>query len=139
MKRGIGRRLGLGVSDASLNLNPYLPGTGWDVVFDPAAIASSLTEMEVYHIALDGPVGSSLVVLIDGSEWDYVNQGWSNGWDPSQPILLAQTATVALCWNVAATAPPYNRITNIQARATLWLRHEPEQLRPGERHPVWIP
>lgn len=136
MKRLIGHRFGLGVTDptGSASLNPYLPGTGWNVTFDPAALGSSLTEIEVYHIAIDGPVGSSAVVLLDGFEWDYVSQAWSNGWDPGQPILLQQTSTLALCWNVAATAGPYNRTTNIQPRATLWLRHElaaPAPILPG--------
>jgi hypothetical protein len=141
VRRRIGQRLGLGISDGTLlsPLNPYLPGSGWDVVYDPQAIGSALTEIEVYHVALDGPVGSSAIVLLDGNEWDYVAQAWSNGWDPSQPMLLGQTSTLVICWNVAATSPPYDRINNIQARATLWLRHEPPPQRPGDRHPVWIP
>lgn len=122
-RRLIGHRTALGVAD-STGVNPYLPGTGWDVIFGPDVIASSLTELEVYHIAIDGPVGSSVAVLVDNAPWDFVSQGWSNGWDPSQPMLLGQGSTVALCWNVAATAPPYNKTTNIQAVATLWLRHE---------------
>jgi hypothetical protein len=104
------------------------------VTFGPDVIASNLTELEVYHIAIDGPIGSSLAVLIDGAQWDYVNQGWSNGWDPSQPILLQQSSAIALCWNVPATSPPYNRTSNIQPVATIWLRLEPErpqQILPG--------
>ena len=122
-KRLIGHRTQFGVQD-STGVNPYLPGTGWDVLFTPDIIGSALTEIEVYHIGLDGPVGSSAAVLIDGYPWDFINQGWSNGWDPSQPMLLAQTNTVAFCWNVAFTAGPYNRTTNIQPVVTLWLRHE---------------
>jgi hypothetical protein len=122
-KRSLGHRSAVGQADTQ-NINPYLPGTGWVVTFDSGAIGSSLTELEVYHIAIDGPIGSSLAVLIDGAQWDYVAQGWANGWDPSQPMLLWQSATLALAWNVAATAPPYNRTTNIQPIATLWLRHE---------------
>ena len=55
-KRLIGHRLQLGIQDTGIN--PYLPGTGWDVLFTPDVIGSSLTEIEVYHIALDGPIGS---------------------------------------------------------------------------------
>jgi hypothetical protein len=122
-KRLIGHRTALGAADTR-NINPYLPGTGWVVTFDSAVMASNLTELEVYHIAVDGPIGSSLAVLIDGFQWDYVAQGWANGWDPSQPILLQQASALILAWNVAATAPPYDRISNIQPVATLWLRHE---------------
>ena len=117
----MGWRTQLGVTD-STGINPYLPNTGWDVIFSPDKIGSSLTWIECYHIALDGPVGSSVAVLADNQAWDFVNQGWSNGWDPSQPLLITQGMQVAFCWNVAATAGPYNRTTNIQATATLWLR-----------------
>lgn len=122
-KRLIGHRTQFGVIDTT-GVNPYLPGTGWDVLFTPDVLGSALTEIEVFHISLDGPVGSSAAVLIDNQIWDFVNQGWSNGWDPSQPLLLGQTMTVAFCWNVARTAGPYNRTTNIQPVVTLWLRHE---------------
>jgi hypothetical protein len=123
----------LGVQD-STGVNPYLPGTGWDVLFTPDVISSNLPVIECYHIALDGPVGSSAAVLLDNFPWDYVNQGWSNGWDPSQPMLIGQGMTVAICWNVAFTAGPYNRTTNIRAQATLWLRQPappPQQILPG--------
>lgn len=132
-KRSIGHRTAFGVQDSS-GINPYLPNSGWDVLFTPDVIGSALTEIEVYHISVDGPVGSSAAVLIDNQLWDFVNQAWSNGWDPSQPMLLAQTMTVAFCWNVAATVGPFNRTTNIQPVVTLWLRHEveaPQRILPG--------
>jgi len=116
----LGFRTKLGVTD-STGINPYLPGSGWDVIFTPDSLPQ-LTWFEVYHIALDGPIGSSAAVLLDNQPWDYINQGWANGWDPSQPMLVTNGLTVAFCWNVAATAGPFNRTTNIQAQATLWLR-----------------
>lgn len=131
-KRSLGHRFTAGQAD-SQNVNPYLPGTGWVVTFDAGGIGSALTELEVYHVALDGPVGSSAAVLIDGAIWDYVSQGWANGWDPSQPMLLWQGATLTFAWNVAATAPPYDHVSNVQPAVTLWLRHElvGQQILPG--------
>lgn len=131
-KRSISHPTAFGVKDTA-SINPYLPNSGWVVQFTPDVIRSNLTEIEVYHIALDGPVGSSAAVLLESAPWDYVNQGWSNGWDPSQPLLLWQGATLAICWNVAFTSPPYNRTTNIQPQATLWLRYEQpqQQILPG--------
>jgi hypothetical protein len=109
-------------------INPYLPGTGWNVTIDTAVIGSNLAELLVYHIALDGPVGSSAQVFLDGFQWDYVSQAWLNGWDPSQPMLITQGMAVTFCWNVAATAGPYNRTTNIRPTATIWLALEvPDQ------------
>ena len=132
-KRLLGHPTKFGVQDPT-GINPSLPGTGWVVLFTPDVIGSALTEIEVFHIALDGPVGSSVAVLIDSFPWDFVNQGWSNGWDPSQPLLLGQGVTLAFAWNVARTAPPYNRTTNIQPVVTIWLRHEeaaPSRILPG--------
>lgn len=126
-KRDIGPRgAQLGVSDAAPGIggiNPYLPGTGWDVIFQPADLSIPPDgEVEIYHIAIDGPIGSSAIVMRDGKIWDYVAQGWANGWDPSQPMLIRGGHYVQICWNVAFTSPPYNRTSNIRPQATLWLR-----------------
>lgn len=123
--RGLGHPTKQGISDASglaENVNPYLPGTGWDVIFRPDDFGVPLAEFEAYHIALDGPIGSSVAILIDRIPWDFVNQGWANGWDPAQPMLLKSGVTLAFCWNVAFAAGPYNRTTNIRPVVTLWLR-----------------
>lgn len=119
---GLGRRRATGVTDADQQINPFLLGTGWDVIFAPQDMATNVTEFEVYQIAIDGPVGSSVVVLIDGAEWNYVAQGWSNSYDPAQPLLLNASNTLQFCWNVAYAAGPYNKTTNILPVATIWLR-----------------
>ena len=115
----------LGISDATQQVNPFLLGTGWDVIIDQNVLPTNLTNAYVYHIALDGPVGSSLVVMRSGKVWDYVSAGWKNGWDPSQPFPLGTTqlGTLQLCWNVAFTSPPYSS-TNVQPQATVWVRQQ---------------
>lgn len=121
----------LGISDANPlaeNVNPLLPGTGWDVIFTPADFNIPLSEFECYHIALNGPVGSSLAVLINKQPWDYVNQGWLNSWDPSQPMLIKAGQSVQFCWNAAFTGPPYNQTANIQPSVTMWLRRPPQDI-----------
>jgi hypothetical protein len=121
----IGWRTALGVSDAGQSINPFLPGTGWDVLFPPDVLNTKETEFEVYQVGLNGPVGSSVLVMVDGHEWNYVNQGWNNSYDPSQPLLLISGQTVQFCWTVAQTSGPYNMSTNIQPKVTLWLRRSP--------------
>lgn len=123
--KDLGPRTELGQSDAVLQINPYLLGTGWDVIFDASAIFSNLTGLEVYQISLDGPIGSSVLVTRNNQPWNYVAQGWANYYDPQQPLPLGQTDTVAFLWNVAFTAGPYNKTTNIQPTATLWIRQVP--------------
>ena len=115
----LGSRTLTGVSDLNKNLNPYLPGSGWDVLFTPDVIASNLTDFEVYHIALDGPVGSSATWQRDGKTIGWM-AGWLNEWDAV--MSLDQTSELQFFWNVAFAAGPYNKTSNIQPSVTIWLR-----------------
>jgi len=114
----------MGVSDATLQINPFLLGTGWDVVFGAVELGTNLTRVEIYQIALDGPIGSSVWMLRNGKKWNFVQQGWLNYNDPQQTLPLGQTETVQFCWNFPFTAGPYNRTSNVQPEVTLWLRQE---------------
>ena len=114
----------LGVSDAVPQLNPFLLGTGWDVIITAPDIASNLTNLQIYQIALDGPVGSSVWMFRNRKKWNFISQGWLNYDDPQQPLPLGQTDELQFCWNFAATAGPYNRTNNIQPEVTLWIRQE---------------
>jgi hypothetical protein len=123
----LGSRIQTGVSDAQADaqVNPFRPKTGWDVIFHPNDLATNITVFEVYQISLDGPVGSSGAVLIDGHIWNYVGQFWRNSYDPQQPLILKQTQTLQFCWDAAFTSPPYNQSSNIQPVVTIWLRYDP--------------
>jgi len=112
----------MGVSDALYQVNPFLLGTGWDVIFNPQDWFSNLTGLELYQAALDGPVGSVVWMLRNGKKWNFVAQGWQNYWDPVQALPISQTDTIQFCWSTAFTAGPYNRTTNVQPEVTLWLR-----------------
>ena len=114
----------MGESDSVYEINPFLLGTGWDVVFGAQDWNTNLVNTQVYQIALDGPVGSSVWVLRNGKKWNFVAQGWQNYYDPQQPLPLGQTDTLQFCWNFAFTAGPYNRTNNIQPEVTCWLRRE---------------
>jgi hypothetical protein len=112
----------LGASDQLYQLNPFLLGTGWDVIFTPQAWNTSLTNFEIYQISLDGPIGSSVWMLINRQAWNFVQQGWLNYNDPVQPIQVRQSDEIEFCWNFAATVGPYNRTSNVQPTVTCWLR-----------------
>lgn len=123
--RGLGHPSKDGVSDALTKINPFLPGSGWNVIFAPTDLGiPSDGEVEVYHIYLDGPVGSSVAVFIDNQRWDFVSQGWQNGWDPQQPLLLRGGVSLIFCWSVAFANGPYatTGTANVRPTATLWLR-----------------
>lgn len=134
------KRLGvvrmIGQSDAAYELNPYLLGTGWDVVVNAGNARRSelcisgqwptLTTFECYQIALDGPVGSSVLMMINRQPYNFVLQGWNNYDDPTQPVLINTEDEIQFCWNTAFAAGPYTPSggANVQPVVTLWLRAE---------------
>ena len=116
---------GIADSAAPERINPYLAGTGWDVIFTPDLLPSRLTELMIYHIALDGPVGSAATWFRNGKPIGFM-AGWTNEWAAEFP--LGQTDTLQFCWNVAATAAPYNKTTNVRPVVTIWLRESDKGL-----------
>lgn len=127
MSSELGSRVLTGVQDGTAQaggppgFNPYLPGTGWVVALDTTDLNVPLTSFEVYHIALDGPIGSLGTCLINGKVWSFFD-GWANEWDPAQPMIIQSGQVLQFAWNVAFAAGPYNKTTNIQPTVTVWLR-----------------
>ena len=96
-------------------LNPYGAGN-WTVTFDPNALNMRVAQAEVYHITVDGPVGSKFKVFRNKSGWwDTVLQGWSNSWDPQQPLYVRKDDNLFFYWSSAAAPAPTVR---------LWLRYD---------------
>lgn len=121
----------LGVSDAFWQVNPFLLGTGWDVIVSKSAAVlngawPSQQSFEVYQMSLDGPVGSSFVLMRNRVVWNRVLQGWQNYDDMQQPLPLRDGDELEFCWNQAFAAGPYTPSggTNVQPTVTLWLRAE---------------
>ena len=120
--RGLGHVTMTGVSDKTFQVNPFLLGTGWDVLFHPDDLPVRETEFEIWKIALDGPIGSQLRFSIDGRPLDYINQGWQNS--SSQVVPVRAGSTLEFCWNVAFANPPYNNTSNVLPIVTVWLRRQ---------------
>lgn len=114
----------LGISDFTQQVNPFLLGTGWDVIIDANQWFTNATGIEIYHMAIDGPIGSSLAIFRNGRTWDYQGQGWKNGWDPEQPLQIPHADLLYVCWSAAFTNPPYDPMSNIQPTVTIWLRKQ---------------
>lgn len=137
-----------GQSDSQYNLNQFLPGTGWDVVINASNARRSpplvtgtwplLTMFECYQISLEGPVGSSVRMLINRQPWNFIIQGWNNYDDPQQPIPLSTDDEIQFCWNRAFAAGPYTPPggTNVQPTVTMWLRAELVPAGPGLLSPL---
>jgi hypothetical protein len=128
------RLLGQSDSTAGYSFNPFLPATGWDVLVNASTAKQSAicisgqwplgNDFECYQIHLDGPVGASVLVMINRQPWNFVLQGWQNYDDPQQPMELQSGDEVQFAWTVAATAGPYTPSggNNVQPVVTMWLR-----------------
>jgi hypothetical protein len=79
---------------------------------------SNIPQIECYHMKIDGPIGFGLRIFIGATnQWDYVAQGWQNGWDPSEPMILNPSDTVYLFSQAASTLTPVQT-------ATMWFRYD---------------
>jgi hypothetical protein len=128
------RVLGQPDSAAGYSFNPFLPNTGWDVLINASTVAQPgvcvtgqwprQEQFEVYQVSLDGPVGSSVMVMFNRQPWNFVIQGWQNYDDVNQPWPVRKGDDIQFAWTFAATAGPYTVSggANVQPAVTLWLR-----------------
>jgi hypothetical protein len=100
--QGLGNRPGVGSLTADNEFNP----DNWSVVFTPQDINVNLPEYEVYHMMINGPAGSSFTVWVDNYQWDNVQVGSINSWDPTQPLLANSGNTLYFRWNTGAGTAP---------------------------------
>lgn len=86
--------------------NLYVPGA-YTVTLGPQqmGISNGVGAFECYHIAIQGPGGSSFQIYIGDKFYDFVANGDINSWDPSQPMKLVSGNTVKFYWNVATGTP----------------------------------
>lgn len=114
MRKYLGDRQAFGEIDNS-NQNPF--GNGfWTVKFDPAILSIATGEIEIYHLALKGPLGSKVEWWNDRTFFDITNHGDVNSWDPNEPCHVMAGTTIYLYWNTGALPKP---------QVTVWLRQPP--------------
>jgi hypothetical protein len=89
----------------------------WTVEFTPAILAINQIPFECYKIIVSGAPGSTFEIFIDQNQWDNVQVGQLNSWDPNQVMLINPGQTVYFYWSDAVTddTPP---------TVTMWLRGE---------------
>jgi hypothetical protein len=86
------------------------PGN-YTVTFDNSVLSMNLPTFECYHIAIDGPIGSSFQIYIGNNFYDNVAVGWKNSWDPSQTMKLELGQVIYFFWNVGAGQTPVPTVT----------------------------
>jgi hypothetical protein len=96
------------------------PGN-WTVVLDPQAINCKVAQAEIYQISIDGPVGSSFTVYRNTVRWNTVLQGWSNSWDPSNPLYVRPGDTLFFFWSAPVSQSPAPTVV-------LWMRYDRDLL-----------
>lgn len=100
----------------------------WTIVADPQTLGNHVGQAEVHQIAIDGPVGGTLSVFRNQQLWNGVVQGWSNNYDPTNPLYIRPGDTVYLFWKVPVTWP------GPTPTATIWTRYDVEL--PENKYPV---
>jgi hypothetical protein len=89
----------------------------WTIVAGPTVLNCYVALAEIYQIAVDGPIGSGIVVARNTRIWNQVVQGWQNNYDPSNPLFVRPTDTIFLYWKAPIVWLPV-------PTATFWLRYD---------------
>jgi hypothetical protein len=93
----------------------------WTIEAGPQALNCKVAQAEIYQINIDGPIGSSFAVYRNTVRWNLVFQGWSNSYDPTQPLYVRPGDSIFLFWNAAVTTTPV-------PTAVFWLRYDTDLL-----------
>lgn len=99
----------------------------WTVVAGPQDLNCKVALAEVYQITINGPVGTTFKLLRGTRLWNDVVQGWSNVYDPTNPLYIRPTDTLFFYWRADITRLPIPTVT-------IWLRYDiqlPENQYPG--------
>jgi hypothetical protein len=92
----------------------------WTIVADPQVLNCHVGQAEISQIGLDGPVGGTVSVYRNQQLWNAVVQGWSNNYDPTNPLYIRPGDTVFLFWKVPVSWP------GPTPTATIWMRYDIE-------------
>lgn len=92
------------------------PGN-WTVVIDPATLNVNVPYYEVAHITVNGAVGSSFSVYIDGQLWDTNQNGNQNSWDPQVALPMRPGQYIYFFWSDPVS-------DGIAPVVTVWLRYD---------------
>jgi hypothetical protein len=78
----------------------------WTLVATEQLLNCKVAQAEIYQISIDGPVGSSFTVFRNTVRWNTVLQGWSNSWDPTNPLYIRPGDSLFLYWNATILQTP---------------------------------
>jgi hypothetical protein len=103
----------LGQADPT-NANPG----NWTVIFDPNTMNTNAPYTEVCKMVVSGSaVGSTFKIFVDTFQWDSVQQGYNNSWDPNVALPYKPGQYIYFYFSGLAT-------DGHQPNVTLWLRYD---------------
>lgn len=95
----------------------YNPGN-WTVTFDPNTMNTTVPFTEVCKITVSGSaIGSTFNIFIDTFQWDSVQQGYNNSWDPNVAMPYKPGQYIYFYFSGLAT-------DGHQPIVALWLRYD---------------
>jgi hypothetical protein len=120
------------------DLGPTLPLTAtpdqtgnntgnWTIVAGPQDLKNLVAQVEVYQIPINGPVGTTFKLYRNSRLWNDVIQGWSNVFDPVNPLYIRPGDSLFFYWRAPITRLP-------APTAVIWTRYDldlPENQFPG--------
>lgn len=102
------------------------PGN-WTIVAGPQELNCKVAQAEVYQMTINGPAGTTFKLLRNGRLWNDVIQGYSNVYDPVNPLYVRPGDSLNFYWRADTSRLPAPTVT-------LWLRYDlqlPENVYPG--------
>jgi hypothetical protein len=72
------------------------------VTFDPATLGQGANDFVIYHMAVQGPINSDLLVFQGATFYDTTERGDINSWDANTAFYINGGNSVYYYWNSAA-------------------------------------
>jgi hypothetical protein len=111
--RDLGPTLMLAATPDNTGKNPG----NWTLVANSQSLNCYVALAEVYQITINGPVGSTFSLWRGNRLWNNVVQGWSNTYDPTNPLYLRPSDELFFYWRAPTSRLP-------TPSAVIWLRFD---------------
>lgn len=112
----LGSRRAVVKLSTTADANPYGIGL-WMATLDAATFGQGSNNFVIYHQALQGPVGSALLVYTGATFYDTTPRGDINSWDANSPLYMVAGLDLYYYWN-SSKAPSFTA----QPIVTVWMR-----------------
>jgi hypothetical protein len=90
----------------------------WTIVADPQVLNCKVSQAEIHQINIDGPIGAAMELWRNQQRWNQVAQGWSNNYDPVNPLYIRPGDSIFMFWLASAA------VWSPAPTATIWLRYD---------------